>query len=489
MMTALNQGLAQMKRMTVFALALAAGMAAAPARAAEASPSDAMLIMDGSGSMWGVVDGETKIAAARQAVRTLLEAWPADRKLGLMAYGHRRKGDCGDIETIAPVATMDAAAVAAAIDRISPKGKTPIVASLTEAAAQLKSRENAATIILVSDGIETCGGDPCALARELEASGVNFTAHVVGFDVTDPAAKAQLRCIADATGGVYRDAADADGLKEALRETATAEGETQKASAPAPREPEEPYNLRGVARLSTESDPLVGYSTRMAWTVMDPARNNIGGKVGAVLQEQHEPQDVIVSFEYDQVKVEAPAVIKAGEVTTVDLSLNAGIVVSEAAQAGVPGSAAKDWGQLFWQVHPQGDLATQITYSFEPVPSFVLPAGDYTLSVEKGPLAKATRDFSVVAGDELNIGLQLVAGTLRFDAPDSYLVQIARPSDPSDWIASLDKQTGEEAVAPGDYILKVIYREGPDVDTPFTVVEGETVEVKVPRPQAADKER
>ena len=91
-------------------------------------------------------------------------------------------------------------------------------ARLEEAAAAeaLRYTEERATVILVSDGIETCNPDPCAAARALEQAGIDFTAHVIGFDVTDPEALAQMQCLAGETGGQFLTAANADQLGNAL---------------------------------------------------------------------------------------------------------------------------------------------------------------------------------------------------------------------------------------------------------------------------------
>ncbi|BCW88868.1 hypothetical protein sos41_20120 [Alphaproteobacteria bacterium SO-S41] len=458
-----------------FCLALSLLISPLSARADEAA-GDTMMILDASGSMWGVVNGETKIAGARTAVRGLLEAWPASRKLGLMAYGHRRKGDCGDIETIAPIGTIDAAALAATVDKLNPKGKTPIADSITKAAGELKSTEAKATILLVSDGIETCGGDPCAVAKALEESGVDFTAHVIGFDITDPNAKAQLQCIADVTGGVYRDAADAAGLADALKETASASGGAPKE--PPAAAPEVVENtLRGNLRLSADSDPLVGYSTAISWHVKRSGSDEeVDGGVGASFLKFVEPGDYIVSVDYGNAVGEAPAKIEAGKLTTVDIVLNAGRVVSEAAQAGIPGSASHDWGQLSWNVYKADDRTAYLTYSFDPVPTFVLPEGDYVLTVTKDELAKAEKPFTVKAGDELNVGLELVAGTFKFSAPGSYIVQIRQNGQD---VASLNEVEGEKAMTPGDYVFVVSYAEGEPIERPFTIKEGETTELTV----------
>ncbi|MGI9449556.1 MAG: vWA domain-containing protein, partial [Geminicoccaceae bacterium] len=149
-----------------------------PATAAD----KAVLVLDGSGSMWGQVGDTTKIEIARDVISDLMLDWSSKVELGLSAYGHREKGNCSDIETLKPIGPVDPKEVAQIVDGISPKGKTPLTAAVRNAAGELRYEEDRATVILVSDGEDTCGGDPCAVARELEAAGIDFTVHVVGFD-------------------------------------------------------------------------------------------------------------------------------------------------------------------------------------------------------------------------------------------------------------------------------------------------------------------
>ncbi|MGB0967499.1 MAG: vWA domain-containing protein, partial [Halocynthiibacter sp.] len=177
-----------------------------------------MVVFDVSGSMWGQIDGVTKIEIARDAFSTISADWDAGNvNAGLIAYGHRRKGDCSDIELISEPAPGSSAALGQIVNRLNPRGKTPLSDAVRLAAETLRFTEESATVVLVSDGRETCSADPCAVGAELERLGVNFTAHVVGFDVTDPDARAQLQCLADNTGGQYFDAGDANGLGDALR--------------------------------------------------------------------------------------------------------------------------------------------------------------------------------------------------------------------------------------------------------------------------------
>lgn len=188
----------------------------APAPAQERT----MLVLDASGSMWGQLDGRAKIDIAREALKALVADWPRDRQVGLVVYGHRSKGDCADIETLIPVGPLDAGRMAATVDAINPKGKTPLSAAVRQAAEALKYTEDKATVVLLSDGKETCDLDPCALGAELERLGVDFTAHVIGFDVSKAADQAGLRCLAQNTGGRFIAAANAGELNRALEQTA-----------------------------------------------------------------------------------------------------------------------------------------------------------------------------------------------------------------------------------------------------------------------------
>ena len=212
----------------VVASALSPAWAQKPAATSAASavpsgPGTAMLVLDASGSMWGQIQGRTKIEIAREAVGTMLQSWPRNQQLGLMAYGHRSKGNCADIEMLKAPGVLDASAMQQSVNALQPKGMTPISASVRMAAEQLKFSERKATVILVSDGEETCHADPCAVGQELEKLGVDFTAHVIGFDIQKGSkAHVQLQCLASSTGGRYIDARDAGELNKALGEVAKA---------------------------------------------------------------------------------------------------------------------------------------------------------------------------------------------------------------------------------------------------------------------------
>ena len=178
--------------------------------------SNAIIVLDASGSMWGTVRGETKIDVARRAIRQLVRELPKNTQLGLVAYGHRRKGDCADIELLIPLQKLDAEKFMGKVDSIMPKGMTPLTSAIEFAAESLAFKEQKATVILVSDGKETCHRDPCEVAKKLEELGVDFTAHVIAFDLSEKDAKS-IECIAKNTGGQFLKANDAGTLTDALQ--------------------------------------------------------------------------------------------------------------------------------------------------------------------------------------------------------------------------------------------------------------------------------
>jgi len=195
---------------------LAAFLIAAGTAAAQDRP-NTILVLDGSGSMWGQIDGVAKITIAQEVVGNLLDTLPTDQRLGLTVYGHRERGNCTDIETIVPAGEGTRDAIRAAVNGIQPLGKTPMTDSVIAAAESLRYTEDSATVILISDGVETCNPDPCAAARLMEETGIDFTAHVIGFDVAgDAEALLQMQCIADETGGQFIPAANASELTAAL---------------------------------------------------------------------------------------------------------------------------------------------------------------------------------------------------------------------------------------------------------------------------------
>lgn len=198
---------------------------AAPATALELS--NTLLILDSSGSMAGSAGGgTTKLVAAKRALRRYVAGTPDSVALGFMVYGHKGSNDpagkaqsCRGVELLEPIDERAWAGFGRALNRFEPTGYTPLGAALRKARAAFEGKQDGVNrIILVTDGIETCGGDPVAEARRLKQAGVKVTTDVVGFDVAEPAAARRLRAIAEASGGEYTDARTAADLDDYFTE-------------------------------------------------------------------------------------------------------------------------------------------------------------------------------------------------------------------------------------------------------------------------------
>lgn len=205
-----------MKKPVVFIL-LGILWGLAPARA-DSAPGAIYLILDGSGSMWQKLPDQTfKIEAAKSVLREFVQKDFSGYELAFRVYGHRRKDDCTDSELIVPFGAPAAVIpkLQAFMDRVNPTGKTPITYSLRQALSDFGDRSG--EIILISDGIETCDEDPCALVRAWQEKNVALKVHVVGLGL-DEKSKNALQCISEAAGTEYHDANSAGELAESLSE-------------------------------------------------------------------------------------------------------------------------------------------------------------------------------------------------------------------------------------------------------------------------------
>ena len=188
------------------------------AAAAQAAAPTVIFVLDASGSMAQKLGKTTKMAAAKATFAELVSALPSDMRVGLEVYGHRGDKDCSAIELLVPPGPVDPQALTQKVQALSPRrGATPIADALRRAAEALKDAPGARTVVLISDGRETCGGDPVAVARTLRGQGYDVRIHVVGLAVDDKGRR-QLAQIAEAGGGRYFDARDVEGLKRSFRQ-------------------------------------------------------------------------------------------------------------------------------------------------------------------------------------------------------------------------------------------------------------------------------
>jgi len=182
------------------------------------------IILDASGSMLQRQDGQRRIDIAKQTLTELTDATlAAGTPFALRVFGHKEAGSCRtDLEI--PLTPLDRAAVARVLAGIEAKNlaKTPIAASLGKILEDLRGAQGEFVVVLITDGEETCEGDPAAAIEALKAAGVDVRVNIVGFAIDQDELKGEFRYWASLGGGAYFDATDAQQLGDSLTQAVRA---------------------------------------------------------------------------------------------------------------------------------------------------------------------------------------------------------------------------------------------------------------------------
>ncbi len=184
-----------------------------------------LIVLDASASMEDKIQGETKSHIAKRVLEDVLTKSDTNINLGLRVYGASKPTgnqylDCSDSKLVVLPGTNNRRTIISEAYKILPRGFTPITYSLSQATRDLQSYNGDKSIILISDGLETCGGDPCKLSQDIAGSKIDLKIDVVGFGVKDDwLAQEQLRCIALSTNGKYYAANSAEELTQGLSQS------------------------------------------------------------------------------------------------------------------------------------------------------------------------------------------------------------------------------------------------------------------------------
>lgn len=394
--------------MTVFARCLAAAILLMSTTAFGHAADRVIVILDASGSMWGQIGGKPKLEIARQSLKTVLQSVPGDEEIGFMAYGHRQKGSCEDIELIVPPRAGSVDAIATAADNLKFLGKTPLSAAVRQAAEALRYTEDKAKVILITDGLETCDADPCQLGKELEAAGVDFTADVVGFGLTAEEGR-QVACLAENTGGKYIQASDEAALKEALAKTVAPQPAPEPQPEPEPKAAEVEYNLVPRAVLAEGGEAPAGIDVFFA-AYKDDARGVEGDYVanGYYPTKMHvEPGDYILVATSGGARAEQRLSLSADKTAEPVLNLNAAALYLRARPA--PGADIDNNAQIVID-YPGGTSSANFGEA-----KFVVPAGETKVAVKLGA-GELSETMQLVAGQVVDKDLIVGVGKAEADA-------------------------------------------------------------------------
>ncbi len=184
-----------------------------------------VMIIDASGSMAAKMGGKTKMEVAKTAADEFAKDLSEDINLSIVTYGHQgnnsaagKATSCAGIEEIYWLGTPVGNVIHDKISALKANGWTPIGGALQKAEdilSKYPSTEYNNSVLLISDGEETCNGDPVSKAKELNSSNINVVVNVVGFDVGGKA-ESQLKSTAENGKGAYFSARNASELSAAL---------------------------------------------------------------------------------------------------------------------------------------------------------------------------------------------------------------------------------------------------------------------------------
>jgi len=259
-----------------------------------------LVILDVSGSMANEINGKSMMDIAKDSINDFVSDLPEDVNIGLRVYGHegKRTGktkeeSCQSTELVYDIQPLNKQEFKKVIEPFEPTGWTPIGLSLEkvkEDFADYPSDRNTNLVYVVSDGAETCGGDPVKAAEDLVDSNIEPIINVIGFNV-DIEGQSHLREIAEAGGGVYTNA----GNEEQLQETFKQAEEVLKKWDEWKRGASHSV-LEQRSQLRVESDEFFSEWSRINWN----ESNNIRAINSKLLSEKYITKQ---SYDYNREKV------------------------------------------------------------------------------------------------------------------------------------------------------------------------------------------
>jgi Ca-activated chloride channel homolog len=390
------------------------------ARAAD-DPPTLMILVDGSGSMWGQMpaDGRAKLEIARDVLRQSLPRIKPEARLGFATYGHRRRGNCGDAEVIVPPQPNNLAALTAPLDRLSALGKGPLALALRDTAAAI-GEAKPASIVMLFDDLDNCGQDVCAVAADIAAKRPGLAVHGIGLGLDKPRLQ-QIACVAQMTGGKLYDAQDGAGVAAAFNailqlanlepqgpDSADKATASQEAAGQPPADA--PPGLYLTAGLGPESATL---ESPVRWRV---TRGGSEGEVvrearAANLYEKLAPGTYDVEARLGLAFARQTVEVVADAPTAVRVNLDAGVLklLARAVKGGQPLQTP------IFTVTAQQNPGLPLWMGRETQPEIVLPAGEYVVSAENG-IARQEQTVKIAAATGTTFDAVLATGRLELSA-------------------------------------------------------------------------
>jgi Ca-activated chloride channel family protein len=409
------------------ALALIAGAGAANA----AEPPSAVIVFDGSGSMWGKLDGDakrTKLDLARDGLKAALAKVPATARYGLMSFGHRRAADCSDIQLLVPLADGDPSRINVPLEKHNPRGKGPIAGVIREAAKVLAGVPNA-HVVLIHDNVDNCRQDACEAARDVARAEPKLKFHLVPIGI-DPEERDRIACIATATGGSIHDVADPakaeaqitkaiqlalidPGGAVAGPEAGTGAGAAASSTAATAGRPSSPIDGPGLvlSAVLAKGRPLPS-DVPVRWRITK-AGAIVHQATGQTLAVKLEPASYAIEVEAGLARLTTKADVTAGSAAQMPVSLEAArvaVAVRQLADAPISPTAIVTVAKA-----ADGAGAAPIWIGRASDARLIIPAGAYKVTV-RDSLVTVQEAVEVAAGATVEKAILTRAGRLEIKA-------------------------------------------------------------------------
>jgi Ca-activated chloride channel family protein len=353
------------------------GITGTPAFAADAPTT--MLIVDGSGSMWARLApaNRPKIDIVRDKLAAILQM-PSSTRIGLVSFGHRRRGDCSDVELIAP---PDSArdALLGPLAQLNPRGPGPVTAALKVAIDAL-GPSRPAQIVMVGDAADNCRQDPCAVASDFSKTSPGVPIQVIGIGV--PASdQPRLACVAQATGGRFYDITDSDGLDAARDEamklaivTPEAPGALMSKKPVAPPPPSG-ASVRVSASLAKDGALL---TVPLRWRIFKAGEKTAAGQTtGPDISAKLAPGSYDVEAQLGSVMAHQRITVSNGAADSI-------VVPLDAAHLKITASASKGGAPSPTAILTVASGDAPVAIGRNGTADLYLPPADYTISVDDG---------------------------------------------------------------------------------------------------------
>ena len=417
-----------------------AWMAVAQAPVSDAEPA-VMLVLDGSGSMWAKLGQDQKIMAARDVLKQILPKAPP-MTLGLTAYGHRRTGDCSDVEVAVPLAKANVERITTYLEKFNPKGKGPLGHALKAAAEAIAEKSAPGvrrSMIVITDNADNCKVDTCELSQELRQSHPGLMIHVIALGVSKEETVA-LACLASASGGrLFKAEAATDiagALEQSLKLSAAGPGLATSppparsgqtamaqqapgngpAAAPKPPEPTGPPGLRLTALLAAGGAEI---TAGLRWRILD-AGTKAGERRVIYTGEEASPSVDLqpgayrVEAIFGLASTEQSVTVGAAGRTSAQIPLNAGII--NVKDSGARNGASSD--RVFYTLYAaagEKDKPRALALSSDTMPVYNVAAGTYLIAVQQG-LARIERSVTIAPGAVVDVDIPLYLGEMLLTA-------------------------------------------------------------------------